>query len=121
MMFDAAITEFPFVDALPKREKSRLARTWELIRVMSAVTEKEGQLVPVMLAAKCLGYSRSSVDDAVLNGHLKRVDIDGHVFITENSIVEFAKKERRMGRPPMKQVSWVESREIAAAMVAKKS
>jgi len=99
-MIDAGTLEMPFMATLPKSEKSKLARTWDLLKHMAEVQASEGQLIPVMLAAKCLGYTRSSVDDAVNLGKLRRVDIDGHPFITQASLVAFAKMERRRGRPP---------------------
>ncbi len=98
-MFEAAICECPFVEGLPKREKSKLARAWELVATVNAVAKAEGYPYPLMLAAKCLGVSRTRIDELVGEGRLKRVEIDGHVFITENSLVEFAKRERKNGRP----------------------
>jgi hypothetical protein len=67
---------------------------------MEEISKTDGNLIPLTLAAKCLDLSRSRVDDLVRDGRLKRVDIDGHVFLTENSIVECAKIERKNGRPP---------------------
>jgi len=98
-MFEAEALEFPFTAAMPKREKSKLAKCWELLQRMKAISATEGDLVPVMMCAKLLGISRSRVDQFVQDGRLKRYDIDGHVFLTENSIVEFAKSERKNGRP----------------------
>lgn len=122
-MFEAAVAEFPFVETLPRSEKSKVARVWDLLHVMAAVTKVEGQLVPVMLAAKLLDYTRSSIDNQVEAGRLKRVDIDGHVFITENSIVAFAKEERKMGRPrkvPSNKEVWAASVDFARGCNAKK-
>jgi hypothetical protein len=98
-MFEAAANDFPFVKELPRREKSTLARLWELVRQMNTVSKTEGQLIPLMLAAKCLGVSRSRIDQLILEGRVRRMDVDGHVFVTENSLVEFAKLERKNGRP----------------------
>lgn len=100
LMFEAEVLEFPFAASLPKREKSRLQKCWELLGRMNEISETEGNLIPLMLGAKCLGISRTRVDQLVADGRLKRVDIDGHVFLTENSIVECAKVERKEGRPP---------------------
>jgi len=98
-MFEAEALEFPFAATMPKREKSKLVKCWELLQRMKAISATEGDLVPLMMGAKLLGLSRSRVDDLVRDGRLKRVDIDGHVFLTENSIVECAKIERKRGRP----------------------
>jgi len=98
-MFEAEALEFPFTAAMPKREKSRLVKVWELLGRMKQISETEGDLVPLMMGAKLLGLSRSRVDDLVRDGRLKRYEIDGHVFLTENSIVECAKVERKHGRP----------------------
>jgi len=84
---------------MAKREKSKLAKVWDLVKQLRAATEEEGALIPVMLAAKCLDLSRTRIDDICRDGRLRRVTVDGHVFITEKSIVEFAKVERKNGRP----------------------
>ncbi len=94
-----AVAEFPFVEKLPKREKSRLAKAWDLFERMKAETAVHGQLVPLVLTAKLLNVGPSRIDQFVRDDRLTRVEIDGHVFITENSIVEFAKIERKNGRP----------------------
>jgi hypothetical protein len=93
------MSEFPFVEALPKREKSKLVKAWELLGHLREATEREGALVPVMLGAKCLDLSRTRIDSICADGRLRRVEVDGHIFITESSIVEFAKTERKNGRP----------------------
>lgn len=98
-MFESEAIEFPFCENLPKREKSKLAKCWELLQSLSDATAKEGALIPVMLAAKCLDVSRTRVDQLVGDGRLKRVVVDGHVFITEATIIAFARAERVNGRP----------------------
>jgi hypothetical protein len=98
-MFEAAVSEFPFVESLPKREKSKLAKVWDLLSEMKAATEEQGQLVPVNLTCKLLDLSRSRIDTICSDGRLRRVKVCDHVFITENSIVEFARVERKNGRP----------------------
>jgi len=125
VMFEAEALEFPFTAAMPKREKSKLAKCWELLQRMKAISATEGDLVPLMMGAKLLGISRSRVDDFVRDGRLKRYDIDGHVFLTENSIVECARTERKNGRPlkiPTTTAEcWKASREYAREVVGKTS
>jgi hypothetical protein len=98
-VFEATINEFPFVEVLPRREKSKVRKVWDLVRQMAEIQKTEGTLVPLMLAGRCLDLSRSRIDDIVNDGRLKRVEIDGHVFITENSLIDFAQTERKYGRP----------------------
>jgi hypothetical protein len=98
-MFEAAVSEFPFVEALPKREKSKLVRVWDTLKEMAAVVEREGNLVPVNLTCKLLDVSRTRIDQFCAAGRLRRLTIAGHVFITENSIIECAQDERKGGRP----------------------
>lgn len=108
-MFEATVNEFSFVEGLPKRQKSKLASVWELVRRMSEVSETEGALLPPMLVAKALNLSRCRIDQICEDGRLKRITIDGHVFITENSLVAFAKEERKNGRPLNISATWSES------------
>lgn len=97
---EAAILEFPFVEAPPtKKAQSRLSKAWDLLNRMREATAKEGALVPVILVAKCFDLSRTRIDEICRDGRLRRVEVDGHVFITEDSIVSFAKVERKNGRP----------------------
>jgi len=123
-MFEAEALEFPFTASMPKREKSKLVRCWELLQRMKAISATEGDLVPLMMGAKLLGISRSRVDDLVRDGRLKRYDIDGHVFLTENSIVECAKIERKNGRPlkalSSKSEMWKASMECAREITRRK-
>lgn len=116
VMFEAAATEFSFVEALPKREKSRLVKCWEFAKEIARISDTEGDLLPVSFACKLLDVSRSRIDQFVTDGRLKRFDVDGHVFITSNSIVECAKIERKHGRPfkvPTVAEVWKASRETA--------
>jgi hypothetical protein len=97
-MIDAAL-DFPFVEQLPKREQSRWAKSWSLFESAKAATAEHGFLMPVALAAKLLGVGKQRVHDIVADGRLVRVELDGHVFITSNSVVAFLKVERKNGRP----------------------
>lgn len=94
------IEEFPFVAEMPKRAKSKLATRWEVFERMQAIVEVEGLLVPPVLAGKLLGVSKQRVDELMKVGRLKRVDWEGHPFVTENSLHEYARSERKGGRPP---------------------
>jgi len=122
VMFEAAATEFAFVEALPKREKSRLVKCWEFAKEISRISETEGDLLPVSFACKLLDVTRSRIDQFVQDGRLKRFDVDGHVFITSNSIVECAKIERKHGRPfkvPTVSEVWKASRDSARESLKK--
>jgi hypothetical protein len=99
-MVDATITEFPFVASLPKREKSKLAKAWDTFRALSKIAETEGLPIPQLYAAKVLGISRQRVYALVEEGRLKVVIVNGERFVTENSVIEYAKSERKAGRPP---------------------
>jgi hypothetical protein len=98
-MHEAAISEFPFVESLPKREKSKLAKAWDSLREMASLSETEGQLLPVNLTCKLLDLSRTRVDEYCADGRLRRIKVADHVFITEKSVVELAQQERKIGRP----------------------
>jgi hypothetical protein len=94
-----AVIEFPWVEQLPKREKSRLAKLWDHFAEVRAIQREHGTIVPVKLAADLAGVTRQRIDDLVERGQLVRIYVNGHPFITENSFVEWAKTERKNGRP----------------------
>jgi len=98
-VYEAAVNEFPFVEALPKREKSKLAKVWDMVNHLKEAQARQGTLLPLTLAAKALDLSRTRVEQVVADGRLKRVEVDGHVFLTLDSVIEFASTERKNGRP----------------------
>lgn len=100
-MFEAAATEFPFVQALPKRKQSAIARVWDMLKHMQEVNKQEGGLLPVMVAARALNVSRSRIDQMVADGRLRRFEVEGHVYISGRSVAEYAYQERLKGRPAL--------------------
>jgi len=99
-MTEAEAFDFPFVSELPKREKTKFRKIWDTFQALRALTAEKGTLVPSSLAAKILGVSRQRVDQLIQEGRLECHSVDGHNFISEASFVEFAKQERKTGRPP---------------------
>lgn len=101
-MFDVTVTEFPFVQSMPKAKRSLIAEAWEKVRRLQAANLEEGGLLPVMVAARALNVTRSRIDQLVEAGKLRRFEIEGHVFISGRSVAEYAWDERkRTGRPPI--------------------
>jgi hypothetical protein len=96
---EIAASEFPFVEALPKREKSRAVKRWEALREYQELCERHGVLVPQSAVAEVLDLSHQRVSQIVVDGRLIAVRFHGHTFITHASLLEFAKMERKPGRP----------------------
>jgi len=99
MMFEAVATDFPFVAELPKREKSKLAKVWGHFQELSRISEVEGMLIPMAYAAIVLDVCRQRVYQLAEEGRLKVIEVNGHQFVTERSVVDFAATERKAGRP----------------------
>lgn len=123
-MFEADVAEFPFTSELPKRQRTRLQSLWDQLSEIRAVVESKGMLIPASMAAKVLGVSRQRVHDLIKEGRLENVEMNGHNFITEASVVDYAKSERKAGRP-VKGVQtarevWAASRESTAELAGKK-
>lgn len=97
-MSEATVGEFPFVEALPKREKSKLARLWDHFQEVRAATREHGALLPQFYAAQLLGVSRQRVHELVNDGRFVVVEVAGIRYLTEASMMEFAKSERASGR-----------------------
>ncbi len=93
-----AVTEFPFVQKLPARKQSAVSKAWDVLRRLQATNLEEGGLLPVMVAAKALNVSRTRIDQLVGEGRLRRVEVEGHVFIGGRSVAQFAWDERKQGR-----------------------
>lgn len=98
-MEDVAGVEFPFVQSLPKREKSKLAKVWDLFNEARRISQEKGLLVPATLAATLCDVSRNRIYELMQDGRLDRIELNGHVFVTEQSLVAWAATERKAGRP----------------------
>jgi len=99
-MFEATISEFPFVGELPKRDKSKLQEVWDELAEFHEVSKREHGLVSVQHAMKCLNVSRSSIDDLVRRCKLTRFEFGGHVVISVKSLKQWANAERSVGGRP---------------------
>jgi len=98
-MFNAAITEFPFVETLPKREKTKLAKLWDHLAAVKRIIDEKGTVLPQHMVADLLDLSRSRIGQLIDDGRLEAVEIHGFRYVTETSVVSFAKEERKNGRP----------------------
>lgn len=96
---EVALSEFPFVQELPKREQKKIKTVWDVLADYKAMWDTHGVLVPVSAAAKLLNVSPQRILQLVEAGKLKRVDMWDKAHITEASIVELAESERKTGRP----------------------
>jgi hypothetical protein len=85
-MFEAQTMDFPFVEELPKRERSKIATLWDRFHELRAITEEKGMLLPIPFCAALLGISRQRVDQLTRDGRLERVELDQAVFVTEKSL-----------------------------------
>jgi hypothetical protein len=99
MMFQADATEFPFVAALPKREKSKLTKAWENFQELGRIAEREGMLIPQSMAAALLDMSRQRVNVLVNEGRLRVVQVNGQSYVAGNSVRDYAQAEHKSGRP----------------------
>lgn len=95
----AGTLDFPFVADLPKREQKKMANLWDKLDEMRRVTEDKGMLLSARFVAKLLGVCNQRVSQLMQSGQLERIEVDGHPFITEKSLVVFAQSERKAGRP----------------------
>lgn len=111
VMHHAEVLELPGLNLeMPNREKSKLAKVWEHFEELRAVVAEKGMLVPQHLVADLLGLSKQRVHVLVNEGRFEVVELQGHRYLTEQSVVDFAKDERKHGRP-LKVVS--NNRELA--------
>lgn len=97
----SAVLEFPYVKELPKREKTKVTKLWDIVLQMRAVYDTDGVLLPPHLVINILGCSKQRVYELMSLERLKRVDVNGHPFVTEKSLKVFASSERKAGRPCM--------------------
>jgi predicted XRE-type DNA-binding protein len=94
-----AVKEFPFVEAMPKREAKRIVNVWDQLKELKLLIEARGQLLPQALVAKLLNVSKQRVSQLVAAGKLEVVDFHGHPWVSEKSVIELARSDRKTGRP----------------------
>jgi hypothetical protein len=119
-VIDAATNDFPFVAQLPKRKQSKLVKLWQSFRHLSEIQEKHGFPVPRVAAAKLLEVHPTRIDQFIAAGRLQSFDWNGHVYVTENSLVDFAREERKNGRP-CNGITQAASSPLGAFRLAKKN
>ena len=91
--------EFPFVEPLPKRGKSRWEKVADVWDAFKAHSKETGGVVPVTMAAELGGVSHQRILQLLETGPLVRVELNSHVYVGEDSLVEWLKSERKSGRP----------------------
>jgi hypothetical protein len=99
MIAQNATLDFPFVEEMPKREKSRAAKLWDQFAELKAIVAEKGILLPPVCVAELLNVSRARVHQLTTTGQLERVEFRGQVFVTEASLLTWAKSEHKIGRP----------------------
>jgi len=93
-------TEFPFVEALPKREAKKIVSVWDKVQDYQRHVEEHGAPIPNELAADLLGISRQRVHQLKQTSGLTLIPLpNGGNAISYFSLREFAKKNRPAGRP----------------------
>jgi hypothetical protein len=117
---DTVQYDLSFVNDLPKREKSKAQRVWEGFQALREATAAKGALVPLPLVAKLLDFSRSRASELAHTGRFDCVEVHGHLYVTEASVVAYAQSERKAGRPPKipgKRELWKMSKDHAKDMI----
>lgn len=80
---------------LPRKEKSK----WEQLREMQEITRERGALLPTGLAAEVLDLSRQRLFQLLEAGRISQHEFFGRKWVTEKDLLDFAKSERKPGRP----------------------
>ncbi len=98
-MHEIAASEFPFVDALPRREKAAVKTAVDVLNDWREATRLHGSLVPTSMVAAVLNVSKQRVHQLIQHGRLVTVVFGGHNYVTELSLNDLASSERKSGRP----------------------
>lgn len=104
---------FPFVEQLPRREQSRWQKFKAAWDHAKAVTEEKGMLLPATFAAKLCDVSKQRIQQLMDKGTLERVDLNGHVFVTESSVIAWLNApEDKGGRPRKAEVAPISTKQL---------
>jgi hypothetical protein len=91
--------EMPFMLTLPKRERSKVRQVWDMLSDMCELQREAGPVLPIGIVADALGLTNQRVRDIIRDGRLRTVFMDGRHYVTEASLKDFARVERKSGRP----------------------
>lgn len=97
-MNDVAVSEFPFVAELPKRDRTHVKSVWDHVKDFSELVEGKGVPLSPSTAAELLGVSRQRIWQLINAGQLEVVKLCDTSFVTEHSVLDLAKIERTCGR-----------------------
>ena len=97
--FMNAITDFPFMADLPKRELTKVQNVVEELHGLSDLAAVYGLPIPQSFAAKCLNVSPQRVHQLLETGQLEPFDWAGERCVTKRSLVVRMQSERLKGRP----------------------
>lgn len=92
--------DMPFVKELPRREQTKWQKLWAAWQEIKRMTAEKGLLVPVKLAADLGSVSHQRILQLCEAGKLERIDFHGHVYISEESFLAWAKAEPDKGGRP---------------------
>jgi len=96
---DIAVSEFPFVADLPKREKGKLQTLWDNYSEVSSLVKEHGMLIPCAYAAELAGVTKQRIHVLCDQERLKSVHLNSLRFVTEASFLEWMRAEHKNGRP----------------------
>jgi hypothetical protein len=99
-MNNAQSLDFPFLAGVPKREKSRIGKLLDVVAELKAVQSEVGPVVCQRTVADILGVSVQRVGQFLDDGRLQGVQIGRGRFVVISSFEQFARMERKSGRPP---------------------
>jgi hypothetical protein len=123
MMDIENVAELPWGAAMPARKQSKWLRFIDRYRAYKRLRERHGDLVPQVFAAKFAGVSKQRIGSLCDAGNLVRVYFEGHAFITEDSLVAWARSDRKTGdrySEMSRRQIWKMSVEASAEIVGKK-
>jgi hypothetical protein len=97
-MHEAEALELPLgLPVQTKREESRFTKLWKYFQEVRDVVKEKGALLPPVYAADLLGISRQRVHQLVNDGRLESVELRGVRYVTEASLLAWAKSEHSSG------------------------
>lgn len=101
---------------VPKRQtssKSKMDIAICAVREMKALVEKHGMLIPSVIASEVLGVTKARVYQLMETGQLTPIRYGNYSYVTEDSLISYAKTERKAGRPHKLPVTAGETLEAA--------
>lgn len=88
------------VKQVAPKKASKIGRLLERLNEFRKFEAEYGELIPLPVAVGLLGVTKQRVYALIDEGRISSCVFEGHHYVTLDTVFDYAKSERKGGRPP---------------------